>query len=130
MEFDMGGLDKKLAELEKNTHGMIDKFVGMAGEELVGEVKMNTPVDTGRLREAWQRSPVVSGRTEVGNNTAYVNHVEYGHRQQVGRYVPAIGKRLKKGFVPGRKMLHRSMDTFSGEFQEFAEAAMEELMEK
>ena len=130
MQFDMGGLERKLAELEKQTPGTVDKFVAMAGEELVGEVKMNTPVDTGRLRESWQRSPVVDGRTEVGNPTAYAAHVEYGHRQQVGRFVPAIGKRLKRPFVPGRKMLHRSMDTFQSEFQDIAEAAMEELMEK
>lgn len=130
MQFDMGGLDRKLAELEKQEHGTADKFVAMAAEELIGEVKANTPVDTGRLRESWQRSKVVDGRTEVGNPTAYADSVEYGHRQKVGRYVPAIGKRLKKAFVPGKKMLHRSMDTFGDAFQHFAEAAMEELTQK
>ena len=128
MQFDMGGLEKALEEMESKTPGTVNKFVGMASEELVGEVKMNTPVDTGRLRESWLRTPVANGKTEVGNPTQYAAHVEYGHRQQVGRYVPAIGKRLKRGFVPGKKMLHRSMDTFEGEFQQIAAAAMEELM--
>ena len=127
MQLDMGGIDKMLGELERKTPGTIDKFVSMAGEELAGEVKMNTPVDTGRLRESWIRTPTVSGKTEVGNATEYTAHVEYGHRQKVGRFVPAIGKRLKQGFVPGKKMLHRSMDTFEDEFQDIAEAAMEEL---
>ena len=127
MQLDMGGIDKMLGELERKTPGTIDKFVSMAGEELAGEVKMNTPVDTGRLRESWIRTPTVSGKTEVGNATEYAAHVEYGHRQKVGRFVPAIGKRLKQGFVPGQTMLHRSMDTFEDEFQDIAEAAMEEL---
>ena len=128
MQFDMGGLEKALDKMESKTPGTIDKFVSMAGEELVGEVKMNTPVDTGRLREAWGRTPAAEGKTEVYNNTAYAAHVEFGHRQQVGRFVPAISKRLKQGFVPGKKMLHRSVDTFEGEFQQIASAAMEELM--
>ena len=27
----------------------------------------------------------------------YASYVEYGHRQEPGRYVPALGKRLKNG---------------------------------
>jgi hypothetical protein len=128
MQLNMDGFDKMLDELESKTPGTVNKFVSMAGEELVSEVKMNTPVDTGRLRAAWHRTPTADGKTEVYNNTAYVNHVEYGHRQRVGRFVPAIGKRLKQGFVPGKKMLHRSMGTFESEFQDIASAAMKELM--
>lgn len=50
-------------------------------------------------------------------------HVEYGHRQTPGRYVPAIGKRLKKDFVPGKKMLHRAMLQTSKTFKEDAETS-------
>ncbi len=39
---------------------------------------------------------------ELRNNTEYAEYVEYGHRQQPGRYVPAIGKRLKRSWVPGQ----------------------------
>lgn len=127
MGLDMRELEQALTDMESKTPGTVNKFVSMAGEELIGEAKMNTPVDTGRLRESWARTPTVDGKTEVYNNTEYAAHVEYGHRQQVGRYVPAIGKRLKKGFVPGRKMLHNAMSTFEDSFQEFAEAAMKEL---
>ena len=34
-----------------------------------------------------------------------LNKVEFGHRQQPGRYVPALGKRLRESWVPGRYML-------------------------
>ena len=130
MEFRMDGLNKRLDELEKELPSAIDKFAGMAAEELLGEVKANTPVDSGRLRESWERAPVVDGKTEVGNPTEYVASVEYGHRQQVGRYVPALGKRLKKPFVPGSKMLQRSISAFNDDFEEIAEAIMEELIER
>ena len=41
----------------------------------------------------------------VGNPVHYASFVELGHRQTVGKYVPAIGKRLKRAWVPGQFML-------------------------
>lgn len=41
----------------------------------------------------------------VKNPVHYASYVEYGHRQEPGRYVPAIGKRLKVSWVPGKFML-------------------------
>lgn len=46
----------------------------------------------------------------VGNPVHYASFVELGHRQTVGRYVPAIEKRLKKAWVPGQFMLKISED--------------------
>ena len=46
----------------------------------------------------------------VFNNIFYCTYVENGHRQTPGRYVPAIGKRLKKSWVPGKHMLKLSVD--------------------
>ena len=42
---------------------------------------------------------------EVINPVLYASYVEFGHRQQPGRYVPALGKSLKRAWVPGRFML-------------------------
>lgn len=42
---------------------------------------------------------------EVINPVNYASYVEYGHRQTPGRYVPAIGKRLKASWVEGRFFL-------------------------
>ena len=39
----------------------------------------------------------------------YAVYVEFGHRQTPGRYVPALGKRLKKSWVTGRFMLTKAM---------------------
>ena len=39
---------------------------------------------------------------ELVNNTEYASYVEYGHRQTPGRYVPALGKRLKQSWVEGQ----------------------------
>lgn len=42
---------------------------------------------------------------EIVNPVHYASYVEYGHRQTPGRFVPAIGKRLKQGWVKGKFML-------------------------
>ncbi len=43
------------------------------------------------------------------NPVKYAPYVEYGHRQQKGRYVPALQKRLVVGFAPGKFFLKRTI---------------------
>lgn len=76
---------------------------------LLRKVKKRTPVKTGNLRNSWSIGKVHRYSNyyviEVFNQVEYASYVEYGHRQQIGRYVPALGKRLKVGWVPGKFML-------------------------
>lgn len=46
----------------------------------------------------------------ITNPVEYASYVEYGHRQEVGRYVPALGKRLKQAWIEGQFMLTMSED--------------------
>ena len=41
----------------------------------------------------------------ITNPVEYDSYVEYGHRQNTGRYVPALGRRLTTGWVEGKHML-------------------------
>lgn len=81
--------------------------------ELQGEVKKRTPKQTGRLQNAWQVGEIRrSGDRyiiEVFNNVEYAEAVEWGHRQTPGRYVPALGKRLKAQTVKGSHMMEISL---------------------
>ena len=58
----------------------------------------------------------------IENPIEYGIYVEYGHRQTPGRFVPAIGKRLVKAWVPGQFMLTKS--------EREIEAIMQPLIEK
>lgn len=75
--------------------------------------KQKTPVDIGALRRSWQVGEVVRHgdylEVEIYNPVEYAEFVEYGHRQEPGRYVPALGKRLKQSYVPGQYMLTLSI---------------------
>ncbi len=63
----------------------------------------------GTLRRSWTVGTIEkSGNSytiKVTNDQLYASYVEFGHRQTPGRYVPAIGKRLKKSWVEGQFML-------------------------
>lgn len=124
-------LQDKLKKLESID---LDKFCCDVSKELAARllalVIPRTPVgvypeDTGKkggtLRRGWtagnktaaatyaQSLPVnKAGNTytvEVINPVEYASYVEFGHRQTPGRYVPAIGKRLKAGWVDGQYFL-------------------------
>ena len=124
----LGVLDEKLARLE-NSGKVLDMASAQMGETLVGRVKDLTPVDTGNLRQSWKRTRPKNGRVEVYNNTEYASHVEWGHRQKVGRYVPTIGKTLKKPFVEGSHMLRDAVAETKETFKEDMTEILEGLLE-
>lgn len=65
-------------------------------------------VQTGRLRSSItstvQARPIPLW-AKVSTNVEYASHVEFGHSQRPGRYVPAIGARLVQDFAPAYPFL-------------------------
>lgn len=76
------------------------------GMEWRDDARANTHVITGQLRRSSNLIPPEKSGSVfsvgISNNTDYAEHYEYGHRQQPGRYVPALGKRLKASYVKGQ----------------------------
>lgn len=67
---------------------------------------------------------------EIYNDAEYAIYVEKGHRQQVGRYVPVLGKRLKNGWVEGVHMLEKSLDPIEKAMNDIMIKAFENALEK
>lgn len=84
-----------------------------------------TPVDTGELAGSI-RQEVRGGEGEVGYVKEYAPHVEYGHRQNVGQFVPRLGKRLKASYVPGQKFLQREVSVERPSFERRVGQALRE----
>ena len=63
---------------------------------------------------------------EIVNPIEYASYVEYGHRQEPGRYVPAIGKKLKHGWVRG----HFMMTISEQELEKIAPKVLENKIKK
>lgn len=91
---------------------------------LLALVIPRTPVRSGVLRGGWTNNQSGSGFSVMSsggsysvtltNPTPYASYVESGHRQTPGRYVPAIGKRLKASWVEGQHFLKLSEDDLMG----------------
>lgn len=62
----------------------------------------------------------------VINPVKYASYVEFGHRQTPGRFVPAIGKRLKQGWVNGQYFLTLSED----DLESIAPAVLQKKLDK
>ena len=106
--------------------GQLKEEIGQSakrvGVQAIRTLKNNTPVDTGTLRKAWTvEGPSVSGGgwvVKVSNPTEYASYVEKGHRQTPGRYVPAIGKRLKASWIPGQFFMKNSLNALDSQLPE------------
>ncbi len=119
------GLDAVLAKLE-NSEDVRNTICAQVGEGLIEKAKNLTNAPTGRLRAGWERTAPEDGRVTVYNNVKYAAHVEWGHRQEVGKYVPAIGKKLKKPFVEGKHMLRDAVN----ETEEYLEDDVMDILEE
>lgn len=65
---------------------------------------------------------------ELINPVEYAPYVEYGHYQQRGRYVPAIGKNLSKSWVKGRFMLTKSLKELEKAAPKVIEKKIDKMM--
>lgn len=63
----------------------------------------------GTLRSGWTIGDITRKpngyEVEIINPVEYASYVEFGHRQTPGRYVPQIGKKLKRAWSPGKFMM-------------------------
>ena len=117
-EYTFDGLD----EWEKNLAQIIDRqypeeFKQMVidiAEQALGKAKELTPVQTGRLRDAWNLGTIEKRGDyyylEIYNNVEYAEPVEYGHRMRGG------------GFKKGAHMLEVSLQEVERKLPDYLRA--------
>lgn len=88
----------------------------------------------GNLRRNWTIGEVskkgLMYSVEVINPTHYASYVEYGHRQTPGRFVPVLGKKLKRAWVPGRFMLTISENEIKENMDAILEKKLDSILKK
>lgn len=141
--------------LEKLQQIDLDKFCEDASKELaarllalviprtpVGQYPAETGKTGGTLRRGWTAGKEITPRSyanslpveksgnyyiiRVINPVKYASYVEFGHRQTPGRFVPAIGKRLKQGWVNGQYFLTLSEQ----DLERIAPAVLQKRLDK
>lgn len=79
------------------------------------------PVRTGNLRNSITHQQMDEKTEIVGTNVKYAPFIELGHAQEPGRYVPAIGKRLKASFVDPKPFLRPAAENHAAEYRQVIE---------
>ena len=85
----------------------------------------NHSVDTGNLRNSITHDQLDEDTEVIGTAVKYSVYVELGHHQEPGRYVPQIGKRLVRSFVPGKPYLRPAAENHVEEYKEIIKREFE-----
>lgn len=109
MELKIDGLDEELLKIKGFTKALDKEIVEElddAGIDWRDDLRVNIHKVSGELAD---KTNLIDAKKKgntftvgVSNNLEYAEDYEYGHRQEVGKFVPALGKRLKKSFVKGQ----------------------------
>ena len=94
-----------LKEVKEIASESIERALEQCGALWESQAKMLSPVDTGRLRNSIEHHAENETTMVVETDVEYAVWVEMGHSQEVGRYVPAIEKRLVNSYVPPQPFL-------------------------
>lgn len=113
--------------------------VGIIPEDIDDETKEKywSGYTGGNLRRNWtvgklERTGGNGTRTyriKVENQAKYAVYVEEGHRQTVGKYVPQLGKTLKKPWVEGKHMNRITADEIKEIAGKYVEKRLTEFCE-
>lgn len=136
VELDVSQLEELAKSFDRFARQDIDRICIECAEEialrLLRKVKLRTPVGHGRLRDSWRIERVYKDGTEyvaeIINSMEYASYVENGHRQEPGRFVPTIGKRLVKSYVPGKYMLRISEQEVKKEADKIVQRRIERAL--
>lgn len=147
------GKSYSLYKTAKDEHGKAIKYKSGKRKGRVKKVKVSHYTG-GTLRRGWtsktheqaasgSKTPVdefldtvhvrLGGGTvelEIINPVEYAVYVENGHRQTPGRFVPAIGKRLKESWAPGKFMLRLSVQDIDAKKMDILEKRLQEFLEE
>lgn len=115
-------LIKEAQKAAKKTEMIVLEEMGNKATECVASIQAETPVKTGALRRSITHDHPKKNKDEYivkcGSSLVYAKAVEEGHKQDVGKYVPAIGKKLKKAFISGRHMIQNNVDLYQENLNE------------
>ena len=112
----------------------VKNSVRNVGETYKRNAESRTPVQSGELRRSWQlKGPFFAGSditVELRNSKNYASFVENGHRQTPGRYVPAIGKKLKANWVPGQHFLQKATSETDKQIPQLISPVMDDILRR
>lgn len=108
--------NSNIAEYSKvkdfNKHGKLNSSDAKVAYKHKGERKFKILHNSEHMKRSWNAGAIEQNGREykikVFNTASYASYVNDGHRQQPGRYVPILGKRLVDNWVDGLNMAEKA----------------------
>lgn len=114
-EIRVDNVDKILRLTDEAIYNAL-KIIGDKGADYAAAL---APVDTSNLKQHITSAVSKDEKAVyIGTNVEYAASVEFGHHQEVGRYVPALGKRLVNEFVPAQPYIKPAMVNHINEYKD------------
>lgn len=113
-----------LAELQLKVRRALEICGGEAERYTKENLTRNRSVRTDVLRGSITHQKVDDHTVAIGTEVKYAPYVELGHHQQPGRYVPAIGKRLVRSWVPAKPYLRPAIEGHRDQYQKIIETEL------
>jgi len=103
------------AAVQSAVQAALGRAMETCGGKMETYAKLKCPVKTSNLKNSitHHSSPEMA---VVGTDVEYAPYVEFGHRQEPGRYVPAIGKRLVASYVDGIPYMAPAVENHADEY--------------
>lgn len=109
-------LDIVLSDIQKAKDRALEICGATAERYAKDNIEKNHSVITSVLVNSIAHEQRDSNTEVIGTGVKYAPYVELGHHQEPGRYVPAIGKRLKASFVQGKPYLRPAVEDHRDEY--------------
>ena len=123
MEFEIKVDNTK--DIIKATDEAIYNALDIIGNKAADYAAGLAPVQTGNLKNSMTSEVSQEEKAVyVGTAVEYAPFVEFGHHQEKGRYVPAIGKRLVREFVPAKPFLKPAIENHLDEYKHILESEL------
>lgn len=109
----------------KATDEAIYNALQTIGDKAADYAAALAPVQTGNLKGSMESEVNQQEKAVyIGTAVEYAPYVEFGHHQEVGRYVPAIGARLVREFVPAQPFLKPAIQNHLDEYKNILETEL------
>lgn len=111
--------------IKKATNEAIYNALEIIGNKAADYAAGLAPVQTSNLKNSMTSEVNQEEKAVyVGTDVEYAPFVEFGHHQEVGRYVPAIGARLVREFVPAQPFLKPAIENHMDEYKHILETEL------
>lgn len=120
----LGAIYLKVAK-ENTPKGLIQTYTINGKERKTESERMRQKWGAGKVKVTPTRASI-----EVFNTTSYASYVDKGHRQNVGQFVPVLGKRLKSPWVEGLHITDKAKRTVKANLHHVKRQELHKFLKK